>query len=397
VIENGSTFDIINFDACLMNTVEYNLALSDYADYYIASPYSIPGTGQDYTGWLNALGKEPNINGYQLGKLIVDEFYDYYMNMEDDGLDHDSTLAVVDLKKLMSSGFADALSELDSQMAETSVSAARAALDGDPSALARLKENNLLISAQKKQLLSAAGYPEDYLELTYTCPDCKDSGFIDGKKCHCFKQEIINVVYSQSNIREILSRENFSCFTYDYYDPKDINPTTGLSALETAQRAVKECQHFITDFDNKPKNLFFYGDTGVGKTFLSNCVAKELLEQGKSVIYFTAFQLFDILSKGVFDRDADALAAHHNIFDCDLLIIDDLGTEFITSYTAEVLFDLVNTRLNSGKKTIINTNLGPEELEKIYSPRITSRLFGDYMPIEFYGSDIRRIRQAENL
>ena len=113
VIENGSTFDIINFDACLMNTVEYNLALSDYADYYIASPYSIPGTGQEYTGWLNALGKEPDINGYQLGKIIVDEFYDYYMNMEDDGLDHECTLAVVDLKKLMSSGFTDALSELD--------------------------------------------------------------------------------------------------------------------------------------------------------------------------------------------------------------------------------------------------------------------------------------------
>ena len=113
VIEKGSTFDIINFDACLMNTVEYNLAFSDYADYYIASPYSIPGNGQYYTGWLNELGKKPDINGYDLGKIIVDDFYDYYMNMEDDGLDHESTLAVVDLKKLMSSGFTEALSDVE--------------------------------------------------------------------------------------------------------------------------------------------------------------------------------------------------------------------------------------------------------------------------------------------
>jgi DNA replication protein DnaC len=152
---------------------------------------------------------------------------------------------------------------------------------------------------------------------------------------------------------------------------------------------VKECQNFIADFDNKPKNLFFYGDTGVGKTFLSNCVAKELLEQGKSVIYFTAFQLFDILSKGVFERDADAIAAHQNIFDCDLLIIDDLGTEFANSFTTSQLFLCVNERILRNKSTIISTNLDMNQIVDIYSERTLSRIISNYSIIKLFGDDIR--------
>ena len=130
-----------------------------------------------------------------------------------------------------------------------------------------------------------------------------------------------------------MSRENFSTLSFDYYSDEQKNPATGLSALATAKLAVTNCHEFIDNFENKPKNIFFYGNTGVGKTFLSNCIAKELLDAGYSVIYFTAFQLFDILSKGVFEKDADAIAAHQNIFDCDLLIIDDLGTELSNSFT----------------------------------------------------------------
>ena len=168
---------------------------------------------------------------------------------------------------------------------------------------------------------------------------------------------IINTVYAQSNIRQVLERENFSNFSFDYYSDTETNPATGLSSLATVKNAVNVCQNFISDFDNKPKNLFFYGDTGVGKTFLSNCVAKELLERGNSVIYFTAFQLFDILSKGVFDRDADAIATHQNIFDCDLLIIDDLGTEVTNSFVSSQLFSCLNERHLRKKATLISTNI----------------------------------------
>ena len=140
---------------------------------------------------------------------------------------------------------------------------------------------------------------------------------------------------------------------------------------------------------NKPKNIFFYGNTGVGKTFLSNCIAKELLDAGYSVIYFTAFQLFDILSKGVFEKDADAIAAHQNIFDCDLLIIDDLGTELSNSFTTSQLFLCVNERILRQKSTIISTNLNLEQIAEIYSERTLSRISSNYSFIKLFGDDIR--------
>ena len=180
------------------------------------------------------------------------------------------------------------LKEIDASVASSSVRQARLHLDGDTNALASLKQELSALSLERQQLLTASGYPADYLDPVYTCPDCKDSGYIDGKKCHCFKQAIINTVYAQSNIRQILRIENFDNFRYDFYSKEEKNPLTGLSSYETAQKAVRECHYFIDDFDHKPKNLLFYGKTGVGKTFLTNCVAKELLDHGYSVIYFTA-------------------------------------------------------------------------------------------------------------
>ena len=281
------------------------------------------------------------------------------------------------------------LKSLNDKISTLSVDAARKKLDDDTCAYEELKKIIASLRKEKDILLSSYGYSPDYFEPVYTCADCKDTGYINSKKCHCFKQEIINIVYAQSNIKNIISRENFSTFSFDYYSDEEINPTTGLSSLATAKRAVAECHNFIKDFDNKPKNLFFYGNTGVGKTFLSNCVAKELLENGYSVIYFTAFQLFDILSKGVFDRDADAIAAHQNIFDCDLLIIDDLGTEFANSFTTSQLFLCINERLLRQKSTIISTNLNLSQMVDMYSERTWSRISSNYTLIKLFCDDIR--------
>ena len=281
------------------------------------------------------------------------------------------------------------LKNIQDSIASASVEAARKKLEDDSLGYETIKQKLNNLKTEKEQLLQRLGYTQDYFEPVYTCKDCRDTGYIDGKKCHCFKQAIINVVYSQSNIGEILKRENFSTFSYKYYSNDEINPVTKLSALETAQRAVAECKHFIDDFDNKPKNLLFLGDTGVGKTFLSNCIAKELLEKGYSVIYFTAFQFFDILSKGVFSRDADAIAAHQNIFDCDLLIIDDLGTELANAFTSSQLFLCVNERILRQKSTIISTNLNMSDMADIYSERVPSRITSNYTVIKLFGDDIR--------
>lgn len=287
------------------------------------------------------------------------------------------------------------LRDIDDAIASVSVSQARKMLDGDETALASLKEQLAAYRREREELLVRYEFPADYFEPTYTCKDCKDTGFIDGKRCHCFKQAAINLIYTQSNLKDILIRENFSTFSYDYYSDEDINPATGMSSLATAKNAVAKCHDFIDHFDDPASfaNLYFYGDTGIGKTFLSNCVAKELLDRGHSVIYFTAFQLFDILSKGVFDKDEDAIATHQNIFTSDLLIIDDLGTELSNSFTTSQLFLCINERILRKKSTIISTNLGMNQIADIYSERVLSRISSNYTIIKLFGADIRILKR----
>uniref|UniRef100_UPI004056862A ATP-binding protein n=1 Tax=Agathobacter sp. TaxID=2021311 RepID=UPI004056862A len=282
-----------------------------------------------------------------------------------------------------------ALKEIDETIASLSVSSARKRLDGDANAIQNFKRELSLLRDKKALLLKRMGLSADYFNEVYTCPICKDTGYVNGRKCSCFKQQMIDIIYAQSNVKTIVLKENFANFSFDYYSKEYKNPLTGLSSLDSAKHAVRECRRFIDEFDKKPKNILFYGDTGVGKTFLSNCIAKELLEQGKSVIYFTAFQLFDILSKRVFEKDADAIAAHQNIYDCDLLIIDDLGTEFPNSFTTSQLFLCVNERILRQKSTIISTNLNTAQVAEQYSERTFSRISSNYCILKLFGDDIR--------
>ncbi len=281
------------------------------------------------------------------------------------------------------------LKGIDDAIAETSVAQAKKLLDGDTHAITELKAKLSDLRARKESILVSAGLPKNYFDPIYTCPDCQDTGFIDGKRCHCFLQASIDLVYTQSNLKKVLAKENFQTFSFDYYSDIEVNPTTGLSSLATAKQAVALCKHFIDTFDQEFSNLLFYGDTGIGKTFLSNCVAKELLDSGHSVIYFTAFQLFDILSKNVFEKDADAIAANQNIFDCDLLIIDDLGTELANSFTTSQLFLCLNERILRQKSTLISTNLNMNQIADIYSERVLSRISSSYKIIKLFGDDIR--------
>lgn len=281
------------------------------------------------------------------------------------------------------------LKKLDDAIAECSITQARKLLDGDTNALTELKEQLARLRSEKEVLLAKAGFSKDYFDPIYTCSDCQDTGFINGKRCHCFTQAAIDLVYTQSNLKKILAKENFNTFSFAYYSDIEVNPATGLTSLATAQRAVEICKRFIASFDQEFSNLLFYGDTGIGKTFLSNCVAKELLDSGHSVIYFTAFQLFDILSRNVFEKDADAIAANQTIFDCDLLIIDDLGTELANSFTTSQLFLCLNERILRQKSTLISTNLNMNQIADIYSERVLSRISSNYTVIKLFGDDIR--------
>lgn len=281
------------------------------------------------------------------------------------------------------------LGELDRKISEASLTQAKRLLDGDSSALLHLKAQLKNFQAQKKTLIQDMGYPSDYLNPPYECPDCKDTGYIGNEKCHCFKQAAINLLYMQSNIRQILEEENFDTFSFEFYSEQQKNSLTGLSSLDSAKHAVFECHNFVDNFDQSFENLLLYGDTGIGKTFLSHCIAKELIDSGHSVIYFSSSELFDLFSKKVFDKEVEASEQYRHIFDCDLLIIDDMGTEFSNSFTNSQLFQCLNQRIIQKKSTLISTNLNQEGLSTNYSDRIASRIFSNYTFIKLFGDDIR--------
>ncbi len=295
------------------------------------------------------------------------------------------------------------------------------------------------LKAKKESLLKQYKVPEWYLDLQYNCNTCKDRGFLkNGHKCNCLKQEIINDSYKMSNLSKVLDSQNFSTLDTSIFSKEKL-PGSNISPYENILEIVSICELFIMDFNkDNGENLLFYGDTGLGKTFMCNCIAKELLDRGHLVIYQTAFKMFEIIEdykfknadshiskdnyENLFDCDlliiddlghlviyqtafkmfeiiedykfknADSHISkdnYENLFDCDLLIIDDLGTELTNSFTNSELFNIINTRLLSGKKTIISTNLSPMQLGNDYAQRIFSRIFDRFKMVKFIGRDLR--------
>lgn len=291
------------------------------------------------------------------------------------------------------------LKELHRAISELSIKQARKLIDGDESALAELKVQLKALSQEAKDLLTAGGFPTDYLDPVYSCTDCKDTGYIGNKKCHCFQKAIIDMLYTQSNLKYILQEENFDTFSFSYYSTNHIDPKTGASALANMEKAYMAARDFVATFGKEFHNLFLYGDTGVGKTFLSNCIAKELIDTSHSVIYLSSFELFDTLAKSKFGKDEAAGQMNEHIFDCELLIIDDLGTELANSFTVSQLFLCLNERLLRRKPTIISTNLSLEALVEIYSERTFSRITSNYTMLKLTGDDIRikkKLRKRED-
>ncbi len=276
----------------------------------------------------------------------------------------------------------DGYLELNDAISSLCIEKAKCLLDGDDSALADLKYTIAELKAQKEALLKAASIPADYLTLTYDCPDCKDTGYINGKKCHCFNQAMMSILYDQSNIREFLQTQDFSKVSSKYYQGKDL-----IHFNDTFEKAQK----FVKNFDNDYQNLIFYGTVGTGKSFLSGCIAKSLIETGHSVIYFSATALMDNFSKHTFDYKSkeENNDFFQDIFGCDLLIIDDLGTEMINDFTITRFFNCLNERFLRKKSIVISTNLSLEDLKERYSDRVFSRLTSHFTFCHLTGPDIR--------
>lgn len=274
--------------------------------------------------------------------------------------------------------------ELDDMTANLSLEYTKRALGGDKSALAALKSRLKELCDKKSALLISNGYSADYLLPVYKCPDCKDTGYIDGVKCHCFKLKETEILYDQSGIRSELNTASFDNLSEEYYSGEDLD-----HFRESRQKSL----NFVNNFGSDYQNLLFYGTVGTGKSMLSSCIAGDLLRRGFSVLYFSSSALIDSLAKSTFERGGGSSTDSNSIYECQLLIIDDLGTEMTNSFTVAALFALLNERFLRKKPVIISTNLSLEELQARYTDRIFSRLTGNFTFCRLSGADIRIARK----
>ncbi len=291
--------------------------------------------------------------------------------------------------------------DLDAQAAQASLVAARKLLaanaagskatEGTSEALSDTLSD---IARKRKALLLQGGFPADYLDPVYRCPDCKDTGYIDGARCHCLVQASIRLMYSQSHLDAVLERENFDTFDLSLYSEDEIDPTTHKSARQTALEARRIALDFVEHFEDRFENLLLSGPPGTGKTFLTHCIAREVMNRCHSVVYTTAGQLEKLLFDRMRERES---SEYDSLLSCDLLIIDDLGTETVNSLNASALYELLNERILRRRSTVISTNKDTGELAGIYSTRIYSRLMGHYRMILFSGSDLRIKKRLRSL
>ena len=276
--------------------------------------------------------------------------------------------------------------ELDRQLRNTCLAIFQAAgRENRAASLKSVEEQSRQADTMLRQLLTAHGYPADYLDLHYSCPLCDDTGYHDGKACDCLKHELGVLGAEQLNRNSQLALCRFDTFSLQYYtDPEQ---------YRTMQKIYQSCRQYAAEFDPAASgNILMTGGTGLGKTHLSLAIASELLEQGYSVIYDAVNNLLHILNQEYFSRgntESDTLSV---LLDCDLLILDDFGTEFETQFNRSMLYTLINSRINAGKPMILNTNLSfPEEIQAHYGDRVLSRLFSATVHT-FCGTDIRLMK-----
>ena len=294
------------------------------------------------------------------------------------------------------------LQEIENQLNNDAINTVKNILKGSSASLETLNQNVIELKKKKEKILKDNNIPDDFLEPTYECKICKDTGYIQNEGygsslCPCLRQKLLDISYNKSNISN-LKQENFDTFNANIFSNKaepekykmNISPRQNILSIK------QKCIEFVENFDNpESKNLLFTGNTGLGKTFMSNCIANELIKKGKNVLYQTA----PVLLESVIDekmnkyKNPNQEDFYKNVLEADLLIIDDLGTECINSMKLSELFTILNTRLlnlnNKVTKTIISTNLNINNIFKNYEERIGSRIAGFYDIYYFFGDDLR--------
>lgn len=263
--------------------------------------------------------------------------------------------------------------------------------------IAAIREENLSLQMERAELLTERGFGAEYLDEIVACPKCRDTGIFEGGVCSC-----LDKLYNKELTRELgtLMRrgdESFESFDLSLY-PTETDPVTGLVPREAMNYVFNACRRYAENFSAGSVNLLFQGGTGLGKTFLSACIARTVAAAGFSVCYETASAALDYYERAKFSRDMaeseEASVRVKRMESCDLMILDDLGTEMLTPMSQSALYSLLNNRLVNGRKTIISTNYSLPELQKKYSPQIYSRISGEFMALPFVGKDIRLLRKG---
>jgi len=282
--------------------------------------------------------------------------------------------------------------EIDVELRKSMVLATQAVFAGGENAaeaMEAVKSANLALQKERKQLIEEMFGP-DYLDEGAVCPRCGGVGYIGSQMCQCL-QELCRQEQKKELSLLRCGEGNFEDFKLEYYPDR---PIAGgkVSLRAIMQKTFHDCRCYAMTFGQHQENLLFSGDTGLGKTFLSACIARSVADQGYSVVYESAAHLFEKLEKAKFSGDEEAAKASEAYQSCDLLIMDDLGTELNSQFVTTALYTLINDRLLAGKATIISTNLTAEEMGKRYSPQILSRLRGSYKRMAFVGDDIRILK-----
>ena len=248
---------------------------------------------------------------------------------------------------------------------------------------ARIKEQNLALNQKRNEILVAAGYPADYTDVKYDCPKCGDSGYVGIEMCECMRNALIMAGFESSGISHLLKTQTFDNFSLDYYKQDG-------KVLACMERVLSVMKAYAEEFTPEgAHNLALFGGTGLGKTHLSSAVARKVIEKGYDVLYVTAIELVSAFETEQFGKNAERGELTDKFFECDLLIIDDLGTELGGQFTLSTIYNVLNIRINKKKSTVISTNCTQQDLLKKYGDRISSRIFGEFRPLLFLGTDVR--------
>ena len=261
----------------------------------------------------------------------------------------------------------------------------------------RASAKSLSLQKERFEILEHMGYSGDYLSIPFDCENCGDMGFNGINMCECYARALRNEAHKTFNLAIHMPNATFLSFDLSMYSNRHIpSRERDETPRENAEGVLLACRRFVKNFKEPGDSLFITGEPGLGKTHLSSAIAHELIDAGYDIVYETAGTIFSLMEDIRFGRASEDTAARvERVSHCDLLIMDDLGAEFVTPFVRSALFSIVNGRIMNNKKTIISTNLNEEDIENIYDARIISRIFGKYKVLELYGKDVRRVLSGE--